>query len=288
MKVNLMIIGAMKCGTTTLSKILQNHSEVSFCSKKEPDFFSTTKDWQRNVSLYHDLYESKDKGKIFAEGSTSYTKYPELNLEIWNDIHTYNPAMKFIYIIRNPFDRIVSHYMHAYERGYINDSIENAIISYLPLINNSRYFTQIKPFIDNFGRTSVLIIEFTDFISKQEQVLSKIAEFLNIDVELFSDFRKVHANTSIGEKNKIHHKLDFLNSPFALKVRRIIKFIVPDEVRSRIWHFIVSNKSREFKEKPILNNSSKNIIKNMLYLEVKELGKLMDKDLLNLWYKNEY
>jgi hypothetical protein len=284
MKVNLMIIGAMKSGTTTLSRILEKHPEVTFCTKKEPDFFSTNKDWKKNITSYHDLFDHNKNARIIAEGSTSYTKYPEYNLEIWNDIHEYNEKMKFIYIVRNPFDRIISHYMHAFERGYINDSIDDAIINYSPLIINSRYFTQIKPYIDAFGRNNVLIIDFSDFLSMKEQILFKIAEFLHIDVDLFKDFRNIHANASTGTKNKIHHTLDFLNGPVALKLRRGIRFVLPDKMRSRLWDFIITNKSQEIGKKPILKDRQKNIIINMLYLEVKELGKLINKDLLNLWF----
>ena len=285
MKVNLMIIGAMKCGTTTLARIFENHPEVSFCVKKEPDFFSTNNDWKTNINYYNQLFGQKSTAKIIAEGSTSYTKYPQHNLEIWNDIYAYNPEMKFIYLIRNPIDRVISHYMHAFERGYISNKIEDAIITYPPLINNSRYFTQIKPFIDTFGIDNILIIEFSEFISRQEQVLSKISKFLNINQ--FNSFQNIHANTSIGEKNKIHHKLDFLNEPFSLKLRRVIKLFIPDKIRSKIWHLIVSSKPREFKKKPILQDQQKNIIKNMLYLDIKELGKLLNMDLLNLWFNSK-
>jgi hypothetical protein len=281
-----MIIGAMKCGTTTLARILEDHPEVSFCMRKEPDFFSTNNDWKANIDTYNQLFEKNNKAKILAEASTSYTKYPEHNLEIWNDIYEYNPDMKLIYLIRNPVDRVISHYMHAFERGYINDKIEDAIVTYPPLINNSRYYTQIKPYIDTFGMSNILILEFSEFISNKEQTISRIAEFLNIDMSKFTDFENIHANTSVGQKNKMHHKLDFLNAPFSLKLRRFFKLLIPKKIRSSIWFFIVSNRSREFKKKPVLQNRHKNIIKNMLYLEVKEFDKSFDMDLSKLWFKN--
>ena len=46
-KVNFMIIGAMKCGTTTLVAILQDHPEIGFCKIKEPQFFCKNKDWKK-------------------------------------------------------------------------------------------------------------------------------------------------------------------------------------------------------------------------------------------------
>ena len=52
-KVNLIILGFQKCGTTTLSEILANHSQINFCSQKEPNYFSNNKNWRENLENYH-------------------------------------------------------------------------------------------------------------------------------------------------------------------------------------------------------------------------------------------
>ena len=93
-KVNFMLIGAMKCGTSTLAQILKNHPDIGFCKKKEPQFFSKTKSWKANIDEYHSLFNFKED-KIFGEASTTYTRYPFLNLALWNNIYEYNSKMKF-------------------------------------------------------------------------------------------------------------------------------------------------------------------------------------------------
>lgn len=152
-----MIIGAQKCGTTTLFNILNDHPSISGCTEKEPHYFSTTKNWRNDLNLYHMLFKEKE-GTLNFEASTTYTFYPLRNLHIWDDIFDYNPNMKFIYIVRNPVDRIVSSYMHNYERGYIDLDIEEALIKERLLIELTRYYTQISPYIKKFGRDKIWLL----------------------------------------------------------------------------------------------------------------------------------
>ena len=140
MQVDFMIIGAQKCATSTLFKILNNHPSIIGCNHKEPHFFSTSNNWKRDVSTYHALFKEQE-GALYFEASTTYTFYPLRNLHIWNDIFDYNPNMKFIYLVRTPVDRIISSYMHTYERGYTELNIEDALIKERLYIELTRYYT---------------------------------------------------------------------------------------------------------------------------------------------------
>ncbi len=189
-----MLIGAMKCGTTTLSQILSEHPEISFSRIKEPEYFSQEGDWKTGLEEYHQLFE---KGKpLWGEGSTGYTKMPEKAMGIWKKIYDYNPEMKFIYMYRNPIDRLVSQYNHMFKRGYLNESISSAIRNRPSLMNNGRYATQVIPYFETFGRERVLLIDFDDFNSARGKILTEIANFLNVDYRYFEGFEGTHGNNS--------------------------------------------------------------------------------------------
>jgi len=205
MLVNFMIIGAQKCGTTTLSEILRNHQSIVGCKQKEPHFFSETKNWKNSLDEYHSLFE-EGSDVLYFEASTSYTFYPYRNLNIWDDIYEYNPDMKFIYLVRNPIDRIISGYVHAFEKGHTDLPLEKTLVRGSFQIDITRYYTQIYPYIRKFGTESVLIVDFDDFINKRDKVLSQISEFLSVDYGKFSIDKDVHLNKSIGGKEKKHHK----------------------------------------------------------------------------------
>ena len=272
--VDFIILGAQKAGTTTLFQILDQHPHLSGCTEKEPHFFSKTADWRKELSQYESLYK-KEEGLRYFEASTSYTNYPLENLKIWEDLYTYNPEMKFIYIVRNPIDRIRSAYSHYYQRGFTRESsIDREIVKDPAYLAISRYFSQITPYLETFGREQVFFIDFDDLLKNRKQVIYELSDFLDLDFNLFGDFENVHANKSIGGY-KSDHRFD--NPPFPLN---LIKKISP-----KAWQVLTFNRKSYFmKEKPRISPPYQEMILNILSNEIEELEKLMNRD-FSKWKK---
>jgi len=262
-----MILGAQKCGTTTLAQILRSHPSIVMSKGKEPHFFSTTSDWKREIEDYHALFDQQEN-VLYFEASVTYTFYPLLNLGIWDDLYNYNPDMKFIYIVRNPIDRVISSYMHQYVKGFTDLPIEQALIKERYYTELTRYYTQISPFIEKFGRENILIIDFDELAENIQGLMIQVSEFLCIDIELFSDFSSEHRNKSVGRK-KIHRK--YINPSIPLRVIR--KFLPP------VWKWITDNSDRAFHKKPDLDIELKKMILNLLKLEIQNMEVIMNKDL---------
>lgn len=197
-----MIIGAQKCGTSTLFEALKDHPQLIPCREKEPHFFSTTPDWRAELARYHALFPDGPDGALRFEGSTSYTFHPHRTVALWDDLYTYNPALRFIYIVRRPVDRLVSAYMHHVLRGYTQAPPEEAILSKALYLDVTRYATQIRPFIERFGRERVLLLEFDDLVRRQGETLAQVAQFLGIDGSRFASRPPVHNNASIRTPKK--------------------------------------------------------------------------------------
>lgn len=267
MKVDFMVLGAQKSATSSLFLVLDAHPALQGSRKKEPQFFCTTPDWKSNLAAYHQLFSAVED-TLYFEASTTYTFYPIKNLAIWDDLHAYNPAMKFIYMVRSPIPRIVSAYMHLYERGYTDFSLSEAITKNRFYIDTSRYYTQIIPYIRKFGRENVLLIDFDDFNQNRAAVLNTVADFLQIDPDGFANYNSVKANAT-SRRRKKHHKWDNPNL-FAKAIRKFLPLL---------WGQITDNSNRTFQDRPILSLEYQRLIIHMLELEINALEKLMDKDL---------
>ncbi len=272
MKPDFMIIGAQKCATSTIYAILDEHPQTKSCRLKEPHFFSTSPDWKKGLKSYEDLYDFEE-GKKHFEGSTSYTFYPLRNLNIWDDLYEYNRDLKFIYMVRDPESRILSSYIHMYERGYTDLPLLDALRNDPFFFDVTRYATQIKPFIERFGREQILILEFEDFNKEREKNIRKVSEFLSLDFEGFKNYENAHTNET-SKWTRVHKKWDNPNL-----FLRVIRKLTP-----ALWKAITNNTKRTIYDKTQLNEEARKLIWNMLGSEVKELEGIMQRDLSH-WRK---
>ncbi len=187
-----MIIGAARSATTSISQILGSHPDICFSKPKEPQFFSDP-NWRSRLDWYHNLFEGD--AKYYAEGSTNYTKSPHFNPEIHREIFEYNPDVKLIYVIRHPIDRIQSHYAFAVERGYTTNDISTELQSNSIYLDSSKYYSQVKPYLDLFGKDQLELVFFEDFIRNPVTVMSRLFEFLDLrPVEIPNHL--IHSNKS--------------------------------------------------------------------------------------------
>ncbi|MDO5706469.1 MAG: sulfotransferase domain-containing protein, partial [Paracoccus sp. (in: a-proteobacteria)] len=111
-----LIIGAMKCGTSTLAAQLGAQTGIFVTTPKEPNFFSDDAEWARGIDWYRALFDGAAPGDLKGEASTHYTKLPN-HPHTLERLRPHVPAPRLIYLIRNPLDRLVSHYIHEWTMG---------------------------------------------------------------------------------------------------------------------------------------------------------------------------
>lgn len=271
-KLDIAIIGAQKSATTTLFNILKKHPTLSGHRRKEPHFFSEYPDWKSHINEYVSEFHQAP-GLRYFEASTSYTAFPGFpNKKIWDSLYEHNPELKCIYMVREPIGRIISAYRHLLERGYTDRSLEDCLIHEPQLLNVTRYYTQIIPFIRKFGRENVMIIEFDEFNKQRKQVMTDLCKFLSLEPQGLGDYENSKFNTA--EKPKYHKKWDKPNIIF-----KGIRKYMPS-----LWHFIAYDPARVFTTPPKLSPDMQEVVFLELELEIRELGKLMNKDLSH-WLK---
>jgi hypothetical protein len=178
---NFLIIGAMKAGTTSLYHYLRVHPHVFMASIKELDFFDRKANWKRGLDWYRKQFEGAGP-EAFAvgEASTAYTKYPSVP-GVPERMATVVPEARLIYVVRNPIDRIRSHYQHRVAVGAEKESFEKAVFDNPIYLHCSRYASQVEQYLHFFSREKLLLITSEELRHSREPTMRRVYAFLGLD-----------------------------------------------------------------------------------------------------------
>ena len=115
-KPNFFIVGAAKCGTTSLYRYLRQHPDVFMPEQKEPNFFGSDLSYRfprisqaRYLSCF-----AKAKGETRIGEATTIYLYSEKAAE---EIKAFSPEAKIIIMLRNPVDVLYSYHSQQLYSG---------------------------------------------------------------------------------------------------------------------------------------------------------------------------
>ncbi len=191
-KPNLFLIGAMKSGTTTLHDLLARHPQICMCNPKEPCYFVDPavlethwpEMWRlgfwEDERAYLRLFAAKPNAKFFGESSTDYSKQPAIT-GVVERIAAFSSDARFVYIMRDPVERTISHYWHMVEhRGETRNPID-AIRRDRHYVDVSNYAYQLKPYVERFGRDRIFALTFEGLVSDTDACLRALQAWLAVD-----------------------------------------------------------------------------------------------------------
>jgi len=206
------VVGAARSGTTSLCRYLGSHPAIYLSRNKEPNYFcfegmdvrkmlgpalgevlfsrlyggctTTERD-------YLALFSDAPPGTLRGEGSVRYLYYKETA----EKIALKSPAAKIIITLRNPVDRLWSHYVMMRCKYHLEpETFENALAREAERISLgwdydwhyaavSRYTEQVVRYINHFGRTRVKVVLYDDLSRRPKDVMRDIFSFLGISTE---------------------------------------------------------------------------------------------------------
>jgi len=239
------IIGAMKCGTTTLSVQLAAQPGVFMTTPKEPNFFSDDDVFAHGVDWYERLFERAAPGDIRGEASTHYTKLPSYPDTI-DRMKAVLPSPRLVYVVRDPVARAVSHYIHEWTEGRMAGDPVAAFAQHPELVEYGRYGMQIRPFLDAYGGSSILLTSLERLGATPEAEFRRIGAHLGLAMPAVwrSDIAAQNVSAQRVRKLPLHGVL--VANPVAAALRRAL---VRKAVRGRIRH------ARQFDGRPELPES---------------------------------
>src|SRR5215469_15301084 len=189
---NLFLIGAMKSATTYLSDLLREHPAVFMSSPKEPCYFVEQKVlrkvwpymWEmgywRSVDRYLELFAEAGDAQIIAEASTTYSKAPMFS-DVPRRILEFSPEARFIYVMRDPIERAISHYWHRVRFWGEHRPIAAAVRSDPQYVEVSDYAMQLAQYLRHVGRERIYALTYEDLLADSIGQVRRIYSWLRVD-----------------------------------------------------------------------------------------------------------
>ena len=253
---NFIIVGAAKCGTSSLHNYLNQHPDVfmptftdSGKKVKEPKFFITS-EIQRRVKYgiwdwnsYKNLFDGVTSEKAIGEASVFYLFYYKTAIK---NIKKYlGDDIKIIIMLRNPTERAISAFTHVARGKQESLSFEEALknennrlskdLNITPMIMYKEmglYYKMVKSYLDNFDNVHIILYE--DFKQKTDLVIKDTLRFLNLSSDYIIDTSLKYNVGGKKWKNK-YVKLFFMQDNI---LKKILRFIFSKKIRLKFRFFI--------------------------------------------------
>lgn len=212
------IIGAYKCGTTSLFEHLSRHPQIARPDKKEINFFTRHFDsglpWYRShfprIPRDERLAPGNPSGRITFEATPAYLPHARAARRASKAM----PDAKLIVLLRQPAERTVSHYLFRPTHGASQDALRDTIRAEISrirgreqaLINatedgqadtqyvlKSVYVHQLANWLRYFPRHQVMVLSAEGLFENPALWVRRICGFVGVeerDLGPFPAFRK--------------------------------------------------------------------------------------------------
>ena len=172
------IIGAMKCGTTSLHGMLGAHPDIFMSREKELHFFAEDMNLGRGEGWYRRHFRTARA--LCGEASPSYAAWPR-HAGVPERMRALIPGAKLIYCVRDPIDRALSHYRHALASGAYRLPVDEGILRE-PFLRQGRYATQLERYLAaGWPEDRILVVEAEALRTQRKLTLEGILRFLDVD-----------------------------------------------------------------------------------------------------------
>ena len=143
---NLIVIGGLKCGTTSLHHYLNLHPQIAMSRPKELNFFVAELNWELGPEWYASHFERD--AEIRGETSPHYTNLPRFEGVAERMRELLGDGARLIYMVRDPIERMLSHYLHNVGGGYESRPMAEALADPdSAYVARSRYAMQLEPYL---------------------------------------------------------------------------------------------------------------------------------------------
>jgi hypothetical protein len=220
-----LVIGAMKSGTTSLTRLLSDHPNIELVAEKESSSFL---DYHRAESTARTIRASS--ALAAGEISTAYMQNPMVHCDPRLAFRSLGSDLKIIAILREPLSRAFSHWRHWAQLGRNPEGSpsEHLANPESPYVQFSLYHRQLLPWLSTFGESNLLTLRLEDYSIDQYLWTERLSEFLHVPHEGFEQ-------TAIRKENTAETRIvtGGLGARFARSTayRQVVRPLAPPKIR---------------------------------------------------------
>ena len=182
---DLIIIGGLKCGTTSVHHYLGLHPDVHMSRPKELNFFVKELNWDLGLPWYEGRFDAR--AKVNGESSPHYTNLPRYE-GVAARIRENVPDARLLYMVRDPISRILSHWRHATGAGYETRAIKDVLSrDDQTYVTRSMYWMQLQPYLELFPREQITVIAQEELQADRDGTMRRAFEFAGVDPSFTSE-----------------------------------------------------------------------------------------------------
>jgi len=224
-----LIIGGMKCGTTSLHHYLGEHPEIQRLPRmKETNFFSGPPEGIpyppgsrriEHLEEYEKLFD--DAYKVRGEASPCYALYPRRK-GVPERIKALVPNAKLIYLVRDPVARAVSQYQFSVSVENERRSLRDALSDddpYSIYTCPGFYAAQLERYLLHFPQESILVVDQADLRADRQGTLREIFSFLDVDDSFVSP--RFEDEFNAGEERRAYSRFVILHRRTQTSAQRL-------------------------------------------------------------------
>ena len=283
--VDFFIVGAPKCGTTSLHKYLSLVQSIYLSQPKELNYFScddllSSKLYYKDKVIrsreeYDNIFTEAPRYSLKGEASVSYLFYQNVPKKI----KKYNKDAKILIVLRDPIERAFSHYLMDRRLGYCNLTFEDVFynrsahpLHFQQYFELGMYGKQISNYLSVFDNENVLVIKDCELSLEPNKTLNAVLNFLNISETVNFD-SSIKSNQYKEPSNVFFKKLYSFHS-----VRRFSQILIPQKAQSEIKKLVFRNSS-----KPIISKEIKEELSIFYKNDLMTLSEILGFDFIEYW-----
>jgi len=190
-----LILGAQRCGTSSLIRYLADHPQVVPPANWEVHFFDFA-NWSRGVDWYKRQLGKRGPDTFHGEKSPGYLVMPYVP----NRVKNVCPQAKFIVMLRDPVERAYSQYKLRCNLMRENQSFDNAIhralsrqnnhANWLGYIKRGYYAEQLEHWFTFFPREQFLVVQSERFYRDARRVYTEVLDFIGLPLHHIGTFKR--------------------------------------------------------------------------------------------------